>query len=172
MSNPKNLIQVEFKWPYSPDARKVIVTGSFDNWSQSIQMKKDNDGVFTYKTDMMGGQKVDNNWFFDVHQPNEPDSNNNINNICVLPVPQSTTLSSPSDSHSSSTTPQTHHRSSTAPNFKTFPSASLLARSNTVPAKPSGLTYNSSSTVSFSDDCQPKLSVGNSNPHLGRFQGR
>jgi 1,4-alpha-glucan branching enzyme len=80
----------EFRF-YSPKAKKVILTGSFNKWNtRSISAKKDSSGNWTAKVDLPSGRHeykfiVDGNWV------NDPSCRNCVPNSlgsqnCVIEV--------------------------------------------------------------------------------------
>ncbi|KAI9140707.1 immunoglobulin E-set [Paraphysoderma sedebokerense] len=80
-----------FTWSYSPDATTVVVTGSFDNWTQSVTLKKDETNVFSatvelpVDTEVIYKFVVDGAWMHDLTLPNQTDDKANINNVLVTP---------------------------------------------------------------------------------------
>ena len=80
----------EFKL-YAPKAKKVILTGSFNNWNtRSLSAKKDSSGNWTAKVDLKPGRHeykfiVDGNW---VNDPNSKSftSNSFGSQNCVIEV--------------------------------------------------------------------------------------
>ena len=66
---------------------KVCLTGSFDNWSQSILMARDQNGVFRATVNLNPKQKwvfkfvVDNVWRCSLDFASEIDENGNVNNV-------------------------------------------------------------------------------------------
>lgn len=81
---------IEFKL-FAPDAKKVILAGSFNSWNQaSLKMRKDNKGTWKTKLDLNPGRHeykfiVDGNWWNDPActscVPNSVGSQNCILNI-------------------------------------------------------------------------------------------
>lgn len=80
-----------FTWSYSPDATTVVVTGSFDNWTQSVTLKKDETNVFSatvelpVDTEVIYKFVVDGVWMHDLTLPNQTDDKANVNNVLVTP---------------------------------------------------------------------------------------
>ncbi|GME91959.1 unnamed protein product [[Candida] boidinii] len=81
---------VKFTWPSGPN--DVIVTGNFDNWSQSLPLLKQTDGSFEiiYPIDLSNKEKedkiqfkfvVDGDWKTSESYEIETDDSNNSNNI-------------------------------------------------------------------------------------------
>ncbi|KAG8964733.1 hypothetical protein FRC03_001412 [Tulasnella sp. 419] len=81
--------ETEFTWPWP--ASSVILTGSFDNWSRSVNLTKTGNG-FSGKVPLPYGSKVsfkfivDGNWATHAYFPTERDSLGNLNNILYTPV--------------------------------------------------------------------------------------
>jgi len=81
--------EVIFHWP-NTSASSVIVTGSFDNWSQSSVMKKTETG-FESTVKVPFGETlyykfvVDGHWVVADEQPKHWDGGN-VNNVYVAPV--------------------------------------------------------------------------------------
>ncbi|KIM20605.1 carbohydrate-binding module family 48 protein, partial [Serendipita vermifera MAFF 305830] len=82
------LHQAPFKWPVGPS--KVVVTGTFDNWSCSTQLTK-TDAGFTGTFDLPWDHKfqykyvVDDVWKVNPAEPTERDPAGNINNVYTTP---------------------------------------------------------------------------------------
>ncbi|KAL2205626.1 hypothetical protein CC79DRAFT_1275840 [Sarocladium strictum] len=74
-----------FKWEHP--AEEVYVTGTFDNWTKSVQLEKKGD-VFEKTVDLKDASSkiyykfvVDNAWVVNETSPMEPDQENNVNNF-------------------------------------------------------------------------------------------
>jgi len=74
-----------FKWEHPAD--EVYVTGTFDNWTKSVQLEKKGD-VFSKTVDLKEPEGkiyykfiVDGNWIINQSAPNEPDLEGNVNNF-------------------------------------------------------------------------------------------
>ncbi|KAK0386718.1 hypothetical protein NLU13_6553 [Sarocladium strictum] len=74
-----------FKWEHP--AEEVYVTGTFDNWTKSVQLEKNGD-VFEKTVDLEDASSkiyykfvVDNNWVINESSPKEPDHEGNVNNF-------------------------------------------------------------------------------------------
>ncbi|KAM0219546.1 hypothetical protein ACHAQI_000932 [Fusarium lateritium] len=74
-----------FKWEHP--AEEVYVTGTFDNWTKSVQLEKKGD-VFSKTVDLKEPEGkiyykfiVDGNWIINQSAPNEPDLEGNVNNF-------------------------------------------------------------------------------------------
>jgi len=80
--------EAEFVW--TGPASSVIVTGTFDNWSRSVQMAKGDRG-FNSKVRIPYGQKtdykfiVDGRWLVNDNFPTEWDGAGNVNNYVMAP---------------------------------------------------------------------------------------
>ncbi|KAI9339936.1 hypothetical protein BDR26DRAFT_861850 [Obelidium mucronatum] len=86
----------QFEYKSSGTAQQVVVTGEFDNWSQSIEMKKEEDGsTFTARVPLAAsvqpGDKimfkfvVDGVWKTSPSNPIQDDGNGNENNVFIFP---------------------------------------------------------------------------------------
>jgi hypothetical protein len=81
--------EITFEWLHT-EPNAVIVTGSFDQWSSSIQMKKDANG-FKGTTKIPWGEKiaykfiVDGQWVVNDREPTETDNLGNVNNVYTAP---------------------------------------------------------------------------------------
>ncbi|KAG8529586.1 uncharacterized protein KY384_006223 [Bacidia gigantensis] len=76
-----------FRW--SHPASDVHVTGTFDDWSKSVELEK-KDGIFEKKVDLPSADQkiyykfvVDGNWTTDHTAPQETDESSNINNVLL-----------------------------------------------------------------------------------------
>ncbi|EIM85562.1 uncharacterized protein STEHIDRAFT_140162 [Stereum hirsutum FP-91666 SS1] len=89
MSASDELHQVVLRWPYS-DAHHVIVTGSFDQWSSSVNLTRTANGFeapvripwqdkITYKF------IVDGHWVTSDREPTETDHGGFVNNVYTAP---------------------------------------------------------------------------------------
>ncbi|EXA45363.1 hypothetical protein FOQG_06724 [Fusarium oxysporum f. sp. raphani 54005] len=74
-----------FKWEHPAD--EVYVTGTFDNWTKSVQLEKEGN-VFSKTVDLKEPEGkiyykfiVDGNWIINQSAPNEPDLEGNVNNF-------------------------------------------------------------------------------------------
>ena len=74
-----------FRWTSPAD--EVYVTGTFDNWSKSVQLTKDS-GIFTKQVDLASASEdvfykfvVDGDWTVDQSQPTKMDNKGNENNL-------------------------------------------------------------------------------------------
>ncbi|KAI9715194.1 MAG: hypothetical protein M1828_001020 [Chrysothrix sp. TS-e1954] len=74
-----------FKWEHP--ASEVHVTGTFDNWSKSVELKKEN-GAFQKMVSLPSADEdvyykfvVDDKWITDHTAPSEKDSLGNVNNV-------------------------------------------------------------------------------------------
>ncbi|KAH8169477.1 glycogen recognition site of AMP-activated protein kinase domain-containing protein [Sarocladium implicatum] len=74
-----------FKWEHP--AEEVYVTGTFDNWTKSVQLEKKGD-IFEKTVDLKDASTkiyykfvVDNNWVINESSPKEPDHEGNVNNF-------------------------------------------------------------------------------------------
>jgi hypothetical protein len=77
----------EFIWKYG--GNKVILTGTFDEWSQSILMTKDHTGVFRSTVNLDASQTwhfkfvVDGVWRCSLDFCSETDVTGNVNNVLL-----------------------------------------------------------------------------------------
>ncbi|KAF4946187.1 hypothetical protein FGADI_11379 [Fusarium gaditjirri] len=74
-----------FKWEHPADV--VYVTGTFDNWTKSVQLEKEGN-VFSKTVDLKEPEGkiyykfiVDGKWIINQSAPNEPDLEGNVNNF-------------------------------------------------------------------------------------------
>ncbi|KAJ3100055.1 hypothetical protein HDU97_002539 [Phlyctochytrium planicorne] len=75
------------------DGKKVVVTGGFDDWKQSVEMESVTDGIYGAKVDVNAkpGEKVyfkfvvDGVWQIDSTQAFEKDEGGNENNVWIAP---------------------------------------------------------------------------------------
>ncbi|KAG7097233.1 hypothetical protein E1B28_004604 [Marasmius oreades] len=80
---------VTFEWPYD-SANNVTVTGTFDRWSSSVRLEKQ-DSSFKATVKVPWNEKVaykfivDGEWLVNERAPTERDSAGNLNNIYVAP---------------------------------------------------------------------------------------
>ncbi|PJF19819.1 Carbohydrate-binding module family 48 protein [Paramicrosporidium saccamoebae] len=83
----RNVTPHEFIWKYG--GNKVILTGTFDEWSQSILMTKDHTGVFRSTVNLDAGQTwyfkfvVDGVWRCSLDFCSETDVTGNVNNVLL-----------------------------------------------------------------------------------------
>ncbi|GAV99458.1 carbohydrate-binding module family 48 partial [Lentinula edodes] len=81
--------QVTFHWPHT-EPNSVIVTGSFDEWSQSKRLQKGEDG-FKGTAEINWNEKitykfvVDGQWVVNNQEPTEADNSGNVNNVHTAP---------------------------------------------------------------------------------------
>ncbi|KAI8914563.1 hypothetical protein EDD86DRAFT_216724 [Gorgonomyces haynaldii] len=73
------------KISYPLEAQKVILTGSFDNWSQSIELKKTENGfvgeiTLDHSEQILFKFIVDGQWVTSPFYPTQKDDNGNVNN--------------------------------------------------------------------------------------------
>lgn len=72
------------------DAQKVILSGSFNDWSESDYLMTKTSKGWVYKTMLPGGKHhykyiVDDTWILDPHNPvKEYDGKGNINSVCMV----------------------------------------------------------------------------------------
>ncbi|KAF9263670.1 hypothetical protein L218DRAFT_1033965 [Marasmius fiardii PR-910] len=84
-----DLHSVTFEWPYG-SANNVILTGTFDHWSKSIRLDKQN-ASFKGTVKVPWNQKVaykfivDGEWRVNDREPTEKDPAGNLNNVYVAP---------------------------------------------------------------------------------------
>ncbi|KAJ6510135.1 hypothetical protein C8R47DRAFT_1096764 [Mycena vitilis] len=84
-----DLHEVQFTWP-STEPTTVIATGSFDEWSSSVHLVKDESG-FHGSAKIPWGQKisykyvVDSNWVCETNSPTEADDAGHVNNVYTSP---------------------------------------------------------------------------------------
>ncbi|KAK7470960.1 Cruciform DNA binding protein [Stygiomarasmius scandens] len=84
-----DLYQVTFEWPHTSPS-SVVVTGTFDHWSQTLHLTKDSSG-FRGSTTVPWDEKiiykfiVDGQWVVDDSKPTENDGSGNINNVFTAP---------------------------------------------------------------------------------------
>ena len=83
--------EVTFQLQGYPNAKKVILAGSFNDWNeQELQMIKTENGIWTYSLPLSGGKHhykfiVDGNWMVDPNNSvQEYDSNGHINSVFML----------------------------------------------------------------------------------------
>ncbi|KAJ4267454.1 Cruciform DNA binding protein [Fusarium torreyae] len=95
-----------FKWEHPAD--EVYVTGTFDNWTKSVKLEKNNN-VFTKTVDLKEPEGkiyykfiVDGNWIINQSAPNEPDTEGNVNNFVT---PDQLTSESPAAAILNTVTP-------------------------------------------------------------------
>ncbi|KAJ3776630.1 hypothetical protein FB446DRAFT_607252, partial [Lentinula raphanica] len=75
--------------PYT-EPSVVIVTGSFDEWSQSVRLQKREDG-FQGTAEITWNEKiaykfvVDGQWVVNSQEPTEADNSGNVNNVFTAP---------------------------------------------------------------------------------------
>ncbi|KAJ3829073.1 carbohydrate-binding module family 48 protein, partial [Lentinula raphanica] len=68
----------------------VIVTGSFDEWAQSVRLQKREDG-FQGTAEINWNEKiaykfvVDGQWVVNSQEPTEADNSGNVNNVFTAP---------------------------------------------------------------------------------------
>ncbi|PVG04135.1 hypothetical protein CPB86DRAFT_721734 [Serendipita vermifera] len=80
--------QATFKWPAGPS--KVVITGTFDSWSRSVDLTKTASG-FSTTLSLPWGEKtvykfiVDGNWVASPHEPQESDNYGSYNNVYHSP---------------------------------------------------------------------------------------
>ncbi|KZF19616.1 carbohydrate-binding module family 48 protein [Xylona heveae TC161] len=100
-SRAPNLGSYTFKW--SHPAQVVYVTGTFDNWSKSVKLEKNDAGVFEKTVNLPKGQKiyykfvVDGVWTTDHTAPHETDPHSNLNSVLLpeqLDAPKKGAISS------------------------------------------------------------------------------
>ncbi|KAF2399551.1 hypothetical protein EJ06DRAFT_557351 [Trichodelitschia bisporula] len=93
-----------FKWEH-PEAKEVFVTGSFDDWTKSVTLERNHDGVFEKKVDFPLEEKkitykfvVDGKWIHNHTAACETDEHGNVNNVLylqdIIPHGQANVLSS------------------------------------------------------------------------------
>ncbi|EJD53638.1 hypothetical protein AURDEDRAFT_20347, partial [Auricularia subglabra TFB-10046 SS5] len=75
----------------STSADHVVVTGTFDNWSQSVPMTKTESGFeatvsVPWDTDVVYKFVVDGQWLIDHQQPQQYDGSGSVNNVTRTPV--------------------------------------------------------------------------------------
>ncbi|KAJ3797505.1 hypothetical protein GGU11DRAFT_68750 [Lentinula aff. detonsa] len=81
--------QATFYWPHT-EPSVVIVTGSFDGWSQSLRLQKREDG-FKGTAELDSNEKiaykfvVDGQWLVNNQEPTETDNSGNVNNVYLTP---------------------------------------------------------------------------------------
>lgn len=79
-----------FQWPHA-EPQGVIVTGTFDNWSSSVHLHRDNDNTWTATVPLPYGQTVlykyvvDGEWKTHHDQPIQQDGSGNQNNSFTVP---------------------------------------------------------------------------------------
>ncbi|KAJ3892739.1 hypothetical protein GG344DRAFT_34106, partial [Lentinula edodes] len=80
------------------EPNSVIVTGSFDEWSQSKRLQKGEDG-FKGTAEINWNEKitykfvVDGQWVVNNQEPTEADNSGNVNNVRTAPEKPSAPLS-------------------------------------------------------------------------------
>ncbi|KAF8211448.1 hypothetical protein K438DRAFT_43069 [Mycena galopus ATCC 62051] len=84
-----DLHEVQFKWP-SAEARVVIVTGTFDEWSSSVHLVKNENGFtgsvrIPWDTKIYYKYVVDSEWICESTSPTETDWSGNVNNVYTSP---------------------------------------------------------------------------------------
>lgn len=106
MSQPKT-----FKHTFTytaPEAKSVLVTGTFDNWSKTQTLEFVNNGVFTatvqipYETagqDILYKYVVDDHWLTDSKTETTTDAEGNVNNILHAPAEPELTQPSVSEAN-------------------------------------------------------------------------
>lgn len=77
-----------FKWSATP-AQSVQVTGSFNGWTDRVDLTKQDDGSFTGDIAMAKGKHmfkfiVDGEWLYDITLPSEADESGNVNNVIEI----------------------------------------------------------------------------------------
>ncbi|KAE9405964.1 carbohydrate-binding module family 48 protein, partial [Gymnopus androsaceus JB14] len=81
--------EITFEWPHT-EPNTVVVTGSFDQWSSSTQLKKEENG-FKGTAKIPWDEKisykfiVDGVWVHDWQKPTETDGSGNVNNVYTAP---------------------------------------------------------------------------------------
>lgn len=84
-----DLHEVLFQWPHT-EPNTVIVTGTFDQWSSSMQLTKGPTG-FKGSAKIPRDEKivykfiVDEQWMVAEHEPTELDQDGNLNNVYIVP---------------------------------------------------------------------------------------
>lgn len=83
--------RVEFKLNGFENAKKVILTGTFNDWNaDDCEMEKDENGKWTYSVPLSGGKYhykfiVDDKWIIDpINKVQEYDDKGNINSVCMV----------------------------------------------------------------------------------------
>ncbi|KAJ7162533.1 hypothetical protein C8R43DRAFT_298545 [Mycena crocata] len=84
-----DLHEVHFTWP-SPEPSEVVVTGTFDQWSSSVHLVKNDDGFhgstrIPWDTKIAYKYVVDSNWVCENTTPTETDAEGNVNNVYTSP---------------------------------------------------------------------------------------
>ncbi|GAB5585574.1 Cruciform DNA binding protein [Umbelopsis nana] len=90
--------QTTFKHTFTytaPEAKSVLVTGTFDNWSKTQVLENVSDGVFTATVQIpyekpgehiLYKYVVDDNWLTDSKSETDTDEHGNVNNILYAPT--------------------------------------------------------------------------------------
>lgn len=81
---------VTFKLKGYPNAKEIILSGSFNNWSENEYKMTNADGLWKYTLLLSGGKHhykyiIDNKWVVDPYNPvREYDSSGNINSVYMV----------------------------------------------------------------------------------------
>jgi hypothetical protein len=86
----EDLHELVLRWP-AKSAKKVVVTGTFDQWTRSVSLTKSTSGFETCVRVPWGSKVlykfiVDGKWMTDSNNPVEKDPAGNLNNVCWTPA--------------------------------------------------------------------------------------
>ncbi|KAI9287260.1 hypothetical protein BC943DRAFT_319379 [Umbelopsis sp. AD052] len=110
----------------APEAKSVLVTGTFDNWSKTQVLDFVNNGVFTatvqipYETagqDILYKYVVDDHWLTDSKTETSTDAEGNVNNILHAPIEPEVTETSVSEANVADAGPEQPKQEALPPLF-------------------------------------------------------
>ncbi|KAI8575667.1 hypothetical protein K450DRAFT_260595 [Umbelopsis ramanniana AG] len=110
----------------APEAKSVLVTGTFDNWSKTQVLDFVNNGMFTatvqipYETpgqDILYKYVVDEHWLTDSKTETTTDAEGNVNNILHAPVEPELAQTSVSEANVADAGPEQPKQESLPPLF-------------------------------------------------------